>query len=96
MAKKIALAALTLALVVSWGVLPAMACDNTVQIKQAEELLKKAQIQEKSAETKALIGEAGKVLSGGPPHEGAKAVSAPKAKSAHELAEEIERLTRWP
>jgi len=90
MGKRIALTVLALALVTSWGVIPAMACDSTVQIKQAGELLRKAETQTKSAETKALIEEARKILSGRP----AEAVPVQKAKSTGEFAEEAEFLGR--
>ena len=99
MAKKIALAVLTLALVVSWGVLPALAYNCPVQIKQAEELLKKAEMQAKSPETKALLDEAKKLLSEAKGQHGeAKgkkdhADAVRKAKTAQALAEEIAALS---
>jgi len=62
MAKKIALVVLTFALVVAWGVLPAMAYDCPVQIKQAEELLKKPNLRGESPAVVALVAEAKKLL----------------------------------
>ncbi len=85
MAKKIPLTALTFALVVSWGVLPAMACD-VGQIKQAEDLIKTAEM--KSPETGAFLREAKRLLSEAR-EEMTRGEAVRRGKPARELAEEI-------
>ena len=94
MAKRIALAVLTVALVVSWGALPAMAYDCPVQITQAEKLLKKADLRAESPATMALVEEAKRLLVEAQHGEAkGKADGIRQGKTAQALAEEIGALS---
>jgi len=88
MAKRIALVVLTLALVGTWGVLPAMAYDCPEQVMQAEKLLKKADLRAESPATVALVEEAARLLFAAR-HGDARGKADWVGKTAQELAAEI-------
>jgi hypothetical protein len=84
MAKKIALAVLTVALVGAWGVLPAMALHVVGHTEQAAELGKTNAL---LSEAKALLSEAKELLSEAKEKTGGDAVR--KGNTASDLAKEI-------
>ena len=84
MAKKIVLTVLTFALVVSWGVLPAMAHHVVGHTEQAAELSKANAL---LSEAKALLSEAKELLSEAKEKAGGDAVR--KGNTASDLAKEI-------
>jgi len=94
MAKKGIVFTLALALVVAWGGIPVMASESCpIQIKQAEELIKRVEASTKSPETRALLVEATKFLAAAKStHDQVGTEEQPgtvgKAKSALDLAEE--------
>ena len=93
--KKLSLGAWLAALVVFWSVLPAIAYNCPVQIKHAEDLIKKAEAGKTTPETKALLEEAKKFLAEAKAHhEQARdkkdhADAVRKAKFAQAMAEEV-------
>ena len=92
MVKKGFVLTLALALTVAWGVVPVMASPSCpIQIGQAEELIKKAEGAAKSPEAKALLDQAKKHLAEA---KGLHEQAVWKTKSAQDLAEESNRLSR--
>jgi hypothetical protein len=82
---------LAVVLVVAWGVVTAPAIESPSHVNQAEELIKKAEGSVKSPEAQALLDQAKKHLAEA---RGYYEQSVGKAKSAQDLAEEINRLSR--
>ena len=86
---------LAVVLIVSWTALPALAYNCPVQIRQAEELIKRAEGTKPTGEALALLEEAKKFLAAAKAHhEQAKtkkdhADAVRKAKFAQALAEEV-------